>query len=117
MDVVEIGRLGTYSISIALPPLWDIVRWHNISVVLCFSVVKLARERLLYIFSQSAYYFEKADFYFDGDEPSKKLEFPDILIDISNYVDPRLLQDSLYLLNRLNLFVNEDTTWLHPNNT
>jgi hypothetical protein len=62
--------------------------------------VRLARERLLYIFSQSAYFFEKADFFFAGADPSTRLEFPDILIDISNYVDPRLFQDSLHLLNR-----------------
>ena len=68
--------------------------------VLYFRIVKLARERLLYIFSQSAYFFEKADFTFDGAESSMKLEFPDILVDISNYVDPRLFQTSLHLLNR-----------------
>ena len=67
-----------------------------------YSVVKLARERLLYIFSQSAYFFEKPDFFFDGAEfePSMKLEFPDILVDIAKYVDPRLFQNSLHLLNR-----------------
>ena len=62
--------------------------------------MKLARERLLYIFSQSAYFFEKDNFFFDGAEPSMKLEFADILVDISKYVDPRLFQGSLHLLNR-----------------
>lgn len=72
----------------------------HLCCVVCFSVVKLARERLLFIFSLSAYFFEKPDFFFDGAEPSTKLEFPDILVDISNYADPRLFQDSLHLLNR-----------------
>lgn len=65
-----------------------------------FSVVELARERILYIFSQSAYFFEKSDYCFENAASVKCLKFPDILVDVSNYIDPRLLQSSLHLLNR-----------------
>ena len=62
--------------------------------------MQLARERLQFIFSKSAYSFEETDFAFEGVNADKNLKFQDLLIDISNYDDPRLLQESLHLLNR-----------------
>ena len=62
--------------------------------------MQLARERLLFIFSKSEYFFEDADYFFEGASSVKNLKFPDLLVDMSNYVDPRLFQGSLYLLHR-----------------
>lgn len=67
--------------------------------ILLISVVELAREKLHYIFSRRAYFFEKLGFSFES-ATVKNLKLPDLLIDISNYNDPRLLQGSLHLLNR-----------------
>lgn len=52
------------------------------------------------IFSKSAFCFEEMDYSFDGPNVTKKLKFPDILVDLSKYVDPKLYQGSLHLLNR-----------------
>ena len=52
----------------------------------------MVRERLQYVFSLSAYTFENPDFL---DHP-----FPEILLDIANYKDNELIQNSLYLLSR-----------------
>ena len=49
----------------------------------------MARDRLKFIFSKSAYYFES---------PSKA--FPEILLDLSEYESDELVQSSLHLLNR-----------------
>ncbi len=51
----------------------------------------LARERLKFIFSQSAYCFESPDC-----SPS----FPEMLLDLSQYECDELVQGSLHLLNR-----------------
>ena len=59
-------------------------------VCIC-SVVQMARERLEYLFSQSAYDFEQQDL---------KYSLPDILLDVANYKEDELTQDSLHLLNR-----------------
>ena len=70
-----------------------------IDLFLC-SVIELARKRLQFIFSQSAYFFEKSDFNFEGAHAERNLKFQELLIDVSKYDDPRLLQESLHLLNR-----------------
>ena len=79
--------------------------------VLC-SVVQLARERLLYIFSKSEYPFEERDYFFEGASSVKPLKFPDILVDVSNYADPRLLRGSLHLLHRYTQTVKRLYLWL-----
>lgn len=60
-----------------------------------FRVMELTRERLHHIFSQSTYHFEAPDHFIED-----YWKLPDILIDLSHYADPRLLQLSLHLLNR-----------------
>ena len=60
-------------------------------------MVNLARKRLDHIFSQSNFGFEES--FFENAKLEKNLKFPDLLIDISKYDDPRLLQKSLHLLN------------------
>ena len=60
--------------------------------------MKVVRKRLHHIFSQSTFHFE--ELLFEDAKFEKKLKFPFILIDISKYDDPRLLQGSLHLLNR-----------------
>ena len=66
-----------------------------------FRVTKLIRRRLQYIFSESSLKLEGALF---QTIKSKDLTFPDILIDVSKYDDPRLLQKSLHLLNRYDCY-------------
>ena len=61
------------------------------------SLVQLARERLKYIFSRSAYFFEEPNYIFPGTDKS----FPDILIDLSKYQSDKLVVGSLQLLNQL----------------
>ena len=53
------------------------------------------RERLKFLFSKSAYFFERSD-YLRSSTP-----FPEILIDMSCYHSEELVQGSLHLLNRL----------------
>lgn len=60
-----------------------------------YSLVQTARERLRFIFSQSAYFFEKPE-YIHSEAPS----FQDILLDLSCYHCDNLVQGSLHLLNR-----------------
>ena len=54
--------------------------------------MQLARERLKFIFSQSAYFFEAPNY--------TSTSFQDILIDLSCYESNQLVQGSLHLLNR-----------------
>ena len=61
------------------------------------SLVQLARERLKYIFSRSAYFFEEPNYIFPGTDKS----FSDILIDLSKYQSDKLVLGSLSLLNQL----------------
>ena len=72
----------------------------KISLLSSFRVMELTRERLHYIFSQSTYHFEQSDHFFENSNSERKLKLSDILIDLSQYADPRLLQMSLHLLNR-----------------
>lgn len=65
-----------------------------------FRVTKLIRRRLQFIFSESSLKLEEALFQIK----SKDLTFSDILIDVSKYDDPRLLQKSLHLLNRCDCY-------------
>ena len=62
-----------------------------------FRVTKLIRRRLQFIFSENSLKLEEAPLF---QTKSKNLTFSDILIDVSKYDDPRLLQKSLHLLNR-----------------
>ncbi len=55
-------------------------------------LVSMARERLKFMFSKSAYFFESPDY---SSKP-----FPDILLDLSRYDSDELVQGSLHLLNR-----------------
>jgi len=55
-------------------------------------MLQLARERLKFIFSQSAYFFESPNY--------TSTSFPDILIDLSCYDSNELVQGSMHLLNR-----------------
>lgn len=68
--------------------------WYDLYVpaFLPHSVVFLARERLKFMFSTSAYCFEHSDY-------SPKT-FPEILLDLSKYECDELVQGSLHLLNR-----------------
>ena len=68
------------------------IHWCN------FRAVKLVRKKLQDIFAGSSLEFEKALLQFT--KPKKSMTFPDILIDVSKCDDPRLLQNSLHLLNR-----------------
>ena len=54
--------------------------------------MQLARERLKFIFSQSAYFFEAPNY--------TSTSFQDILIDLSCYESNELVQGSLHLLNQ-----------------
>jgi hypothetical protein len=56
-----------------------------------YRAIRLTRRRLKHIFDKSSLGFEEA---------LKQQTFPEILIDVSKYDDPRLLQKSLHLLNR-----------------
>ena len=56
------------------------------------SVVTLARDRLKFIYSKSAYFFESADY--------NGTPFPQILLDLSRYECEQLVQSSMHLLNR-----------------
>jgi hypothetical protein len=58
-------------------------------------MVGTVRERLKFLFSKSAYFFERSD-YLRSSTP-----FPEILIDMSCYHSEELVQGSLHLLNRL----------------
>lgn len=58
----------------------------------------MARDRLEYLFSQSAYEFEKKDL---------KPSLPEIFLDVANYQEDELIQDSLHLLSRY--FSSENT--------
>ena len=68
-----------------------------------FRVTKLIRRRLQFIFNENSLKLEEALF----QTKSKDLTFSDILIDVSKYDDPRLLQKSLHLLNRY----DRNDTW------
>ena len=61
-------------------------------MVLSSRLLQLARERLKFIFSQSAYFFESPNY--------TSTSFPDILIDLSRYDSSELVQGSIHLLNR-----------------
>ena len=58
-------------------------------------LVQLARDRLKYLFSLSEYYIEK-----DECELAAGQRFPTLLLDLANYHDNELIQESLHLLNR-----------------
>ena len=73
-------------------------KYHALS--LCFRVKELTRERLHHIFSQNTFHFEDSDYFFENSNSERNLKLPDVLIDLSQYEDPRLLQNSLHLLNR-----------------
>ena len=55
-------------------------------------MVNTARQRLKFLFSKSAYFFEKSEY--------TNTPFPEILIDMSCYDCEKLVQGSLHLLNR-----------------
>ena len=61
-------------------------------MVLSSRLLQLARERLKFIFSQSAYFLESPNY--------TSTSFPDILIDLSRYDSSELVQGSIHLLNR-----------------
>ena len=58
-------------------------------------LVQVACERLQYLFSLSEYYVEKETCVFDVGR-----SFPTLLLDLANYHDDELIQESLHLLNR-----------------
>lgn len=62
--------------------------------VLC-SLIQTARDRLEYLFSLTEYYIEKGEF--KGDIGRT---FPGVLLDLANYEDDEIVQESLHLLNR-----------------
>ena len=62
------------------------------------------RERLKFLFSGSAYFFENSEY------TRSSMPFPDILVDISCYHSDELVQESLHLLNR---FFSAETSLFH----
>ena len=58
-------------------------------------MVSSVRERLNFLFSKSAYFFERSEY------TRTSTLFPDILVDVSCYHSDELVQGSLHLLNRL----------------
>ena len=63
-----------------------------------FSVCRMVgtvRERLKFLFSKSAYFFERSEYL------RSSMPFPEILIDMTCYDSDELVQGSLHLLNRL----------------
>ena len=58
-------------------------------------LIQLAGDRLKYLFSLSEYYIEK-----DECESAVGQRFPALLLDLANYYDDELIQESLHLLNR-----------------
>ena len=63
-------------------------------LVLC-SLIQTARDRLEYLFSLTEYYTEKGEFKSDIGRT-----FPGVLLDLANYKDDEIVQESLHLLNR-----------------
>ena len=61
-------------------------------------LVKLAQERLKFIFAESAFFFEEPSYMnnVNGDLP----QFSAIMLDLANYNSDDLIQGSLHLLNR-----------------
>ena len=55
----------------------------------------MARDRLKYLFSLSEYHIEK-----DECASAVGRRFPALLLDLANYHDDELIQESLHLLNR-----------------
>ena len=75
--------------------------------------MQLIRERLKFISSLSAYFFEKPSYVGNSSMP----QFSAIMLDLANYNCDELVQDSLYLLNRyhsseINLFLKAIQTQL-----
>ena len=67
-------------------------------------MVGSVRDRLKFLFSKSAYFFESAEY------TRSHAPFPEILIDMSCYHNDELVQESLHLLNR---FFTAETSLFH----
>lgn len=59
-------------------------------------LIHVARERLKYLFSLTEYYIERKEFKEDN-----HITFPQLLLDLANYEEEEIVQNSLHLLNRL----------------
>ena len=72
--------------------------------VIC-SLVNTARERLKFLLSKSAYFFEKSEYTSSNASP-----FTEIMVDMSRYDSDELVQGSLHLLNR---YFSAETSLFH----